>query len=265
MNATASPLFIFNWDEPRRRKLAFTGLIAASFALHIMGFYLFQVIYPPTLSLVPPPQRINLMTANSEQTATLLRWIDAEDPALASTTRRPLHMQRHEMRRIEHIPSYFAIEPALKQVPPLVVDLRVPSAQPPGPVPMARRPVISAVAIEPTRVAFSDELRQLGQANLDTTGFKASSLEPPQNAQFRIAVDGRGAVRYCFILNSSGDPSLDQQAREHLALCRFPTSIGASGVQGWTSNADSLVWGLATIEWGNDVVTDNAKSTAGAP
>jgi hypothetical protein len=265
MNATASPPFIFNWGEPRRRNLAFAGFIVASFALHIVGLYMFQVVYPPTLSLVPPPQRINLMTANSEQTATLLSWIDAEDPALASTTRRPAHMQRHEMRRIEHVPSYFAVEPALKPVPPLGVDLRVPSAQPPGPVPVARRGGISAVGIEPTRVTFSDELRQLGQATVETTDFKASSLEPPRNAQFRIAVDGRGAVRYCFILSSSGDPSLDQQAREHLALCRFPMSIVPSGVEGSTSNADSLVWGTATIDWGNDVIGDNAKSTPGAP
>ena len=86
---TATAPFIFNWEGPRHRKLAIAGFIAASFVLHITGFYLFQVVYPPIVSLLPAPQRVNLIAANSEQAVTLLRWIDAEDPALASTTRRP--------------------------------------------------------------------------------------------------------------------------------------------------------------------------------
>ena len=257
MSATTSSTFIFNWVEPRRRNLAFAGFIALSFAFHLAGFYLFQVVYPPTVSLLPTPHRVNLMIASSEQTATLLRWIDSEDPALASTTRRPAHLQRRDMGRVEHVPSYSAAEPALKEALPLVVDLRIPSVQPPGPVPLTRSAVAPPVGIQPTRATFSGELEQLGQAKLDTAGFKSSLAEPPQNAQFRIAVDTHGAVRYCFILNSSGDTLLDQQAREHLALCRFP--------QKSTSNAESLVWGIATIEWGNDVATMNAKPTPGAP
>jgi hypothetical protein len=257
MSAITSPTFIFNWAEPRRRNLAFAGFIALSFAFHLAGFYLFQVVYPSTVSLLPTPRRIYLMIANSEQTATLLRWIDSEDPALASTTRRPPHMQRREMGRVEHVPSYSAAEPALKEPPPLVVDLRIPSVQPPGPVPLTRSAVAPPVGIQATHATFSSELQQLGQAKLDTTGFKSASAEPPQNAQFRIAVDGHGAVRYCFILNSSGDASLDQQAREHLALCRFPVGAAPGG--------ESLVWGIATIEWGNDVVDANAKPTPDAP
>jgi hypothetical protein len=251
MNATATP-FIFNWEGPCRRNLAIAGFIAASFAVHLASFYLFQVVYPPTVSLVPAPQRINLIYANSEQTATVLRWIDAEDPALAATTRRPAHMQRYAVGKVEHIPSYFATEPALKEPPPLAVDLRVPSAQPPGAVPVTRSAVASAVGFHPTRVTFSSELQQLGQAQLTAPSFKASSIETPQNAQFRIAVDSQGAVRYCFLLNSSGDATLDEQARQHLALCRFPETS--------TSNSDSLAWGIATIEWGNDVAQPDVRT-----
>ena len=252
MNAPAATPFIFDWEEPRRRNLAIAGFVAASFAVHLAGFYLFQVVYPPVVSLVPAPQRINLIYATSEQTATVLRWIDAEDPALAATTRRPPHMQRHVIGKVEHIPSYFATEPALKEPPPLVVDLRVPSVQPPGPVPATRGAVASVVGLQSTRVTFSGELQQLGDAKLAASSFKASSNEPPQNAQFRIAVDGQGAVRYCFLLNSSRDATLDEQARQHLALGRFPRPS--------TSNSDSLVWGIATIEWGNDVAQPDART-----
>jgi hypothetical protein len=252
MNAPAATPFIFNWKEPRRRNVAFAGFIAASFSVHLTGFYLFQVVYPTTVSLVPAPQRINLIYANSEQTATVLRWIDAEDPALVATTRRPAHMQRYAIGKVEHVPSYFATEPALKEPPPLVVDLRVPSVQPPGAVPAIRRAVASVAGFQSTQVTFSSELQQLGQAKLVADGFKASSLEPPQNAQFRIAVDSQGAVRYCFLLNSSGDAILDEQARQHLALCRFPKTS--------TSEGESLVWGIATMEWGNDVAQPDART-----
>lgn len=265
MNAPSTAPFIFSWDQPRRRNLAFAGFITASFAIHIACFYLFQVVYPPTVSLLPAPQRVNLMTANSEQTATLLRWIDAEDPALASTTRRPPHLQRREMGKVEHVPSYFASEPALKEPPPLVVDLRVPSAQPPGPVPMTRSSVAPPIGIQSTRVVFSSDLQQLGAVKLVAANFKASTTEPPQDAQFRIAVDWKGAVVYCFPLTSSGDAALDEQARQHLALCRFPARAVPSDVEGPPPSGDALVWGTATIEWGNDVASPNAKLTPSEP
>jgi hypothetical protein len=198
------------------------------------------------------------MTANSEQTATLLRWIDAEDPALASTTRRPAHMQRREMGKVEHIPSYFARDAALKEPPPLTVDLHIPSTRPPGPVPFTRPAVAAPVGLQPTRVTFSSELQQLGSARFVPANFKTSVSETPQNAQFRIAVDAQGAVVYCFTLASSGDTSLDELAREHLAFSRFP----ARSVPG---EGEGLVWGIATIEWGNDIAAANAKSTPSVP
>jgi hypothetical protein len=255
MNVSAATPFIFNWDRPRRRTLVLTGFVALSFAIHVAAFYLFQVVYPQTVSLLPAPRRVSLMTANSEQTATLLRWIDAEDPALASTTRRPAHMQRREMGKVEHVPSYFAREAALKEPPPLTVDLRIPSAQSPGPVPFARQAIAAPVGMQPTRVSFSSELQQLGEAKFVPANFKTSTSETPQNAQFRIAVDPDGAVVYCFALASSGDANLDELARQHLALARFPAR----------STGEPLVWGIATIEWGNDVAPANAKPSPNAP
>ena len=257
MNATAAVPFIFNWDQPKRRKLVLAGFIALSFAIHVFAFYLFQVVYPQDVSLLPAPRRVNLMTASSEQTSTLLHWIDSEDPALASTTRRPAHMQRREMGKVEHVPSYFAREAALKEPPPLTVDLRIPSAQPPGPVPIARSPTAAPAGVQPTRVSFSGELQKLGVPKFVPASFKASTNETPQNAQFRIAVDPKGAVVYCFTLASSGDAGLDELARQHLALARFAPRAGSDG--------DALAWGIATIEWGNDVARPSEKPTLNAP
>src|SRR6266478_4946649 len=160
--ARLGPLLV-NWDAPRQRNLAITGFLIASFAAHAACFYLFQIVYPPTVSLTPAPQRVNLINPNSEQGATLLRWVDAEDPALASTTRRPPGAKLHLLSDAQHVPSYFASEPNLKEAPPLTVDLRVPSAQSPGPVPAPRPARAKPIEAAPTKVTFSNELDRIGQ------------------------------------------------------------------------------------------------------
>ena len=265
MNASPPAPLLFNWEAPRGRNLAIIGFLITSLAAHAAGFYLFQIVYPPTVSLTPAPQRVNLISATSVQGATLLRWIDAEDPALASTTRKPPDARRYLLGKVQHIPSYFEREPALQQAPPLIVDLRVPSAQPPGPVPAPDRVRPKPIGVIPTKVTFSNELDRLGQPKFVPANFKGSTQEPPQNAQFRIAVDAGGAVVYCFSLTSSGDAALDKQARGHLTLCRFPGRLVLSGAEGSASAGDSLVWGIATVEWGNDIVESGAKPIPTAP
>src|SRR5438128_1126878 len=204
--STVAPL-LFNWGPPRRRSFALISFLIASLAAHAAGFYIFQVVYPPTVSLTPAPQRVNLISAKSEEGARLLRWVDAEDPALASITRRPSDVRRYMLGKVEHVPSYFAAEPVLKEAPPLTVDLRVPSAQPPGPVPAAARASASPTGLTQTKVTFSDGLDRLGPPKFVPTNFKPSTHEPPQIAQFWTAVDPQGAVLYCFNLTSSGDPA----------------------------------------------------------
>ena len=191
MNASTTATLLFNWEAPRGRNLAITGFLIASLAAHAAGFYLFQVVYPPTVSLTPPPQRVNLISANSEQGATLLRWIDAEDPALASTTRKPPDARRYLLGKVQHIPSYFAREPTLQEAPPLTVNLRVPSAQPPGPVPAPLRARPGPIGVAPTRVIFSSELDRLGRAGLSAGGL--ALLADPDRDDVAVMAGERAA------------------------------------------------------------------------
>lgn len=264
MLATPTEPLIFNWSAPRRRKAAIAGFLVASLLIHAAGLYIFQIVYPPTIALLPPPARVNLITADSEEGRTLLRWVEAEDPAIASTTRRPPDAKAYALPKLQHVPSYFAAEPALKELPPLVVDLRVPSSQPPGPVPMMYRPAAVPVQPAPTTVAFSKELEALGAPTFAAPSFKASTSEPPQSVRFRIAVTGRGEILYCFPLNFSGDPALDEQARNFLALGRFPSRLVLNAAEGST-NDQSLIWGIATVEWGNDIARTQPTSTTTVP
>jgi hypothetical protein len=63
-----------------------------------------------------------------------------------------------------------------------------------------------------------------------------------------VAVNDFGEIRYCFPINSSGDPALDEQARLQVVRSRF-----SQNRQTGTKPGSSLVWGMATIQWGSDV------------
>jgi TonB family protein len=247
---------IFAWDHPRRRRLAITGFLIASVVLHALCFYVFQIIYPPAVALLPPPGRVTVIAPKTEEGRVLLRWLEAEDPALASTTQPPADGKSLAMPTIQHAPSYLARQPSLREGPPPETDPAVPSAEPPAPVDPRHTPIQMIPPITPTIVRLSPELETLGAPQSPEMKFRASGRESPQAARFRIAVDEKGSVRHCFLENSSGDAMLDEQARKYLALCRFSTTRNPQ-----PEIPGDLVWGTATLEWGNDIVVASSPST----
>jgi hypothetical protein len=84
--------------------------------------------------------------------------------------------------------------------------------------------------------------------------FVASNAETPEAIGFRVAVGRLGEIKYCFPMNSSGDSALDEQARLYLARCRFSRSA-----PGDAKSDEFLTWGIATIEWGSDIVRPQAR------
>ena len=256
--SAAEPL-VFSWDSPRRGKIAITLFLAFSLVAHALCFYIFQIVYPPTISLLPPPARVAFITPGSEEGRTLLRWIDSEDPALAFTTRRPPEARLPALPKTGHVPSYSAIQPTLKEIPPLERDLRIPSCQAPSAVRLVRHKPPHVMGAFTTSVSFSSELDVFGAPTLPEQNFIASNEQAPQTVRFRVAINKLGEIRYCFPINSSGDPALDQQARLYVARCRFSKSAGDPG------KADSfLAWGVATIEWGNDIASPQPRAEASA-
>ena len=178
------------------------------------------------------------------------------DPALAFTTQRPPEARLRALPKVEHIPSYLAVELALKQVPLPVVDLPTPSSQPPGPVPFVYRQIAPAMGPTTTSASFSKEPDSFGAPTLPPPSFAASSNETPETVRFRVAVNRMGEIRYCFPLSSSGDPALDEQVCRYLTLCRFSRgSVRGEKLDG------SLTWGIATVEWGNDVARPRPSPT----
>jgi hypothetical protein len=255
----ATEPLLFSWDSPRRGRAAILAFLALSLLAHAVCFYIFQVVYPPTVTLLPPPARIALITPASEEGRTLLRWIDAEDPAVAFTTHRPPEARLRALPKTEHVPSYRAMEPTLKELPRQDVDSRALDSQPPGPVPLIRQKSAPAAEQIPTSVSFSSEFDAFGVATLAEPKFVASNGETPEAIRFRVAVNGLGEIKYCFPMNSSGDPELDEQARLFLARCHFPRSTSGDARSGVF-----LTWGIATIEWGSDIARPQARQPGSA-
>ena len=250
---------VFDWSRRGGRKLSLVSFIAASALLHALCFYVFQIIYPPTIALLPPPARVTVITPDSDEGRVLLRWIEAEDPALSSTTQRPREAPGLEPPKPAHVPSYAGRVPPLKEVPPSERDLRIPSAQPPGPVPTLRAGPTPAPQVVPTRLTFAADVDQLGAAEMPPLQFTTWSKEPPQAAQFRVGISVRGDVRYCFLDVSSGDAALDAQARGYIVRARFPALANRK-----IEVANGVLWITATIEWGNDLALAT-KASADSP
>jgi TonB family protein len=255
-SASANDL-VFGWEKPGRGKWTIAGFLLASLGLHAFGFYLFQIVYPPAVALLPPPGRVSLIAPNSDEGRQLLRWLDAEDPALASTTQPPPDAKSLAMPTIQHAPSYLARQPALKDLPPAPAPLRIPSAHPPAPVERSTSPAQTITKPVPTAIRFSPELDSLIPPQTPELKFAASGRESPEPARFLIAVNENGEVRHCFLQRSSGDAALDEQARKYLALTRFPAIRNSP-----SSTLAALTWGIATLEWGNDITPLSSPNPA---
>src|SRR5437867_9748872 len=232
MNSVASELaaepLLFSWDSPRRRSAMLAAFLVLSLMAHALCFYVFQIVYSTPVALLPPPARVTFIAPDSEEGRTLLRWIDAEDPALAFTTRLPPDATLRALSKTEHVPSYSSIEPTLKDISSLQRNLRIPSCNPPDVVRIVRQRAASATRVVATSVSFSNEFAVFGAPTLPELNF-TSNEGMPQTIRSWVAVNKLGEIRYCLPLNSSGDTALDEQARSYLARCRFSQTIANAG------------------------------------
>src|SRR5215467_2899671 len=216
----AEPL-LFSWDSRRWRRTTLAAFLVLSLVAHALCFYVFQIVYPTPVALLPPPARVTFIPPDSEKSRALLRWIDAEDPAVAFTTHPAPGTRLGALPKTEHLPSYSTVEPILKELPPLKPDLRIPSSRPPGAVHPVVRKTVSASGTARTYISFSKELDQFGTPAVSQSGFATSTEETPETLRFRVALSELGEIRYCFPINSSGDPALDEQARLQVVRTRF--------------------------------------------
>src|SRR5437868_2078610 len=100
-SSTPDVSLLFEWAPQKREKLLISAFLLGSLLIHALALYLFRIIYPPAIAVLPPPARINMIAPNSQEGQTLLRWVEAEDPALASATLRPPDIRTRALPKLE--------------------------------------------------------------------------------------------------------------------------------------------------------------------
>jgi hypothetical protein len=219
------------------------GFIGLSLIAHALAFLVFQVVYPQRVTIPPPSVQVALLNPDTPEQQAILRWVDAEDPALAATGAVAVPPSLFE---VPYKPSYAASRTPPRNLPlpterpepppsPLNLPLRLPEASPATPA--APAPVEQVPA---TSAEFGGLLASRGFHAAAELRVEASMpLEP---ATFLIAVNAAGEVQNVFRQQSSGDDAADQAAADYLAHGAFAPRTG-----------EAVTWGLATILWGREI------------
>lgn len=223
--------------------------VLGSVLAHATTFILFQVVYPQRVTIPQPAPRVSLLTPSSPENVALLRWIQAEDPALVANDN---PVAPPGLAAVRYRPSYAAPRTAPLGAPvEAVPGVRFPKAvdrlsTSDGGSVMAGPPVETPSA--DTLVTFSGNLA--GRALAKNPAVKMSYLAtaPAEPATFLIGVNQEGEVRYSVVQHSSGDSHLDEVAVAHLREVAFAPA------------AEALTWGFAVYSWGGDAYV--AASTA---
>src|SRR5207248_11699398 len=113
MNSVASEIaaepLLFTWDSPRGQRTTLAAFLVLSLVAHALCFYVFQIVYPAPVALLPPPARITFIATDSEEGRTLPRWIDAEDRSVAFPTHPAPAVRLGNLPMAAHLPPYSII------------------------------------------------------------------------------------------------------------------------------------------------------------
>ncbi|MDR3401460.1 MAG: hypothetical protein P4L99_03090 [Chthoniobacter sp.] len=222
--------------------------VLGSLLAHAGTFFLFQVVYPQRVTIPQPAPHVSLLTPSSPENIALLRWIEAEDPALVANDN---PVAPPGLVDVQYHPSFASprtaplgapveAAPAVR-FPPAVDTLSPTSRSQPAP----RTP--AAIPAQGTSIVYSGTLsdRSLTKNPPLATPYRASA--PAEPTTLLIGVDGQGAVRFSIVQHPSGDQGLDEMAAAHLKNVTFAASEAP------------ITWGFATFSWGGDAYASASK------
>lgn len=246
----SEPDLTFQWPAEKGFPFVLFFCVLGSVIAHGATFVLFQVVYPERVTIPQPAPHVSLLTPSSPENIALLRWIEAEDPALIASES---PIRPPGLVEVRYQPSFAELrteplgapEGAPNQVrfPPAIDRLAIRDAAPtPSPAP--------ALAPQPTLVRFSGALASRSLHRNPAIEFPLPAATPARPSHFLVGVDASGAIRYQFLQDSSGDSALDALGATHLGQVQFSTS------------ETPVAWGHATVVWSRDAY---APETANSP
>lgn len=237
----------FDWFRQHSVSYILPALLIGALVAHLAALYVFGAGFPSPVAILPPPGQVTFLSRGSEQNDALLKWIEAQDPALVGLRR---SAPPPELLDVPYTPSFAEVRalPRRPQIEPAPVTF--PPARPLSSFTNAL-PSQGTKSLKlpppPTRVEFSPALatRQIGEAPLSVYAQPGTILRP---TVFFVGVNSDGLPSYVFVRATSGDQRIDREAEIHLASRRFHPSDLA------------VEWGTVTIVWGADAHGVAARS-----
>ena len=250
---------IFHKQERADSRWRLALMLLLSLLAHAASFYVLQVSYTPTGSLLPPPAQVLLVPPDSAENDSLEHWIDMADPSLM-TQPRPLPAEQVlGTIGFHYVPSYATVLQVFKPLPPREPAKAPPQTRPPGPVPAGLLPPLGPAgetaasqrgrppAPSRTRLVLTGGLDALLPHDLPPVPAPANlSQKPLERTIFLVGVPPGGGSAWIFQQASSGEATesgADADARDYLARLQFKAPADASA---------PAIWGFATFYWGRD-------------
>ena len=236
-----APPLLFAWEKRHRFRWRLFGLVLLSLAAHAVTFLLFQITYPPRVSIPPPAPEISLLLPTTPENRSLLQRIEAEDPALVAAASA---IQPPGLAGVEYRASFEEV-----RTPPRTIaeDLTaVPFPPPKDPLEIIRsstplaQPATTAPPPQSTRLLFSPTLQARTPRGGEDWKWEPRAKLPLEPAVFLLGVAATGEVRFHFLQRSSGDNTLDEQVSQHVPTLSF------------AADSAPISWGLVKVLWGDD-------------
>lgn len=240
---STEPDLTFQWrSETGFPFLLFFCVLGSLFA-HTATFFLFQVVYSQHVTIPQPAPHVSLLTPSNPENAALLRWIEAEDPALVANSESAPPPGLAEVR---YVPSFAAPHTAPLGAPvEKSPDVRFPPAVDhlaPNPL-SAGLPTSAPASVAPTIWHFPKSLAGRPVQQSAPMTFTHQATTPVEPTVLLMGVNAEGQVRFSLVQQTSGDPLLDDVAVNYLRRTVFQA-------------ADSpMTWTFVTCVWGSDAYT----------
>ncbi len=245
----------FHWPNRRDISLLLPGFIVLSVLLHLLAFYVFQVVYPTSVSILPPPAQgrtVDALESRSSGVAPLDRGgrprccfrafgghASRPSPAPLSSFVRGSSRDAADRRRdaaTDHVSTRKKPARTHQQRRCSQATARCGDSRP---------------AVEGPFLGLAREPRTQNRPADPALRPKARHSFCPRS--FLVGVTDRGEVRHIFLQAASGDKTIDQQAEAHLAKIEFAHA------------PEPMTWGFATYFWGNDASSLQPSTPAPQP
>jgi hypothetical protein len=228
--------------------------VLLSVTAHGVTFFLFQVADPTRVTVPPPAPEVSLLLPTTPENRSLLRRIEADDPALVAAA---MSVPPPGLLESKYRPSYETVRTAPRTVAESSDPIPIPPAKDPLAIIRSSRPASALASAAPppvrTRLSFSPELQARAPHSPPQMTFEKRGTAPLKPAKFLVGVTDRGEVRFVFLQHPSGDPALDQQAAAQLPQIDFAHATAP------------ITWGFATVSWGDDAYGENPQSAIPNP